>query len=108
MLSNIFLYDVISQAYFRSLSESIPVESPATARALSGAPDGSHVEYPGEVQVAPFLHCNVSDRRPRRLHTGHPREDIRHAGQIQVSRSYDVHQPFHNVINHVSKSETGL
>lgn len=71
-----------------TLSESIPVEPPATARALSGAPDGGHVEYPGEVQVAPFLHCNVSDRRPRRLHTGHPREDIRHAGQVQVSMTF--------------------
>lgn len=74
------------------LPESIPIESAAAASALSGAPDGSHVEYPGEVQVAPLLYRDVTDRWPRRLHTSHPREDIRHAGQVQVSSRSNVHQ----------------
>jgi hypothetical protein len=68
-----------------SIAESVPVETSAATGTFPGTPDGCHVEYSGEIQVAPVLCSDQPDSRTRRLHSSSSGPGLRYARQIQVS-----------------------
>ena len=71
----------------RHVSESLAEQPAAAVGAIVGAPNGRDAQHPREVQMAPIQRGHIADCRARRFRAGGPREDLRHAGHLQV---YDI------------------